>query len=98
VRAIARTAKNGNVRGGYHEIDRMQKRASRLGALATLVASAALGLFSSARLPVASTRSGVTAVSGQVGEELPPGGVRSFVVGQGLPVVPVGKSKEDGPL
>jgi hypothetical protein len=38
---------------------------------------AALGLFSSARLPVASTRSGVTAVSGQVGEELPPGGMRT---------------------
>jgi hypothetical protein len=40
------------------------------------LAGAALGLFISARLTVASTHRGVIAVNGQVGEELPPGGVR----------------------
>jgi hypothetical protein len=41
------------------------------------LACAALGLVISAGLTVASTRRGGIAVNGQVGEELPPGGVRS---------------------
>jgi hypothetical protein len=92
VRAIAKPTKNGIVGGRSYEIACMQKRASGLGALARLVACAALGLFISARLTVASTHRGVIAVNGQVGEELPPGGVRSLVVGQGSPVVPTGNA------
>jgi hypothetical protein len=60
----------------------MQKRASRFGALVRLVACAALGLVISAGLTVASNLRGDSAVKGQVGAELPPGGVRSLVVGQ----------------
>jgi hypothetical protein len=56
------------------------------------LACAALGLVISAGLTVASTRRGGIAVNGQVGEELPPGGVRSLVVGQGLPVAPTGNA------
>jgi hypothetical protein len=41
------------------------------------LACAALGLVISAGLTVASTRRGGIAVNGQVGAELPPGGVRS---------------------
>jgi hypothetical protein len=90
VRAIAKPTKNGIVRGHGYEIACMQKRASAIGALVRLVACAALGLVISAGLTVASTRRGGIAVNGQVGAELPPGGVRSLVVGQGLPVVPTG--------
>jgi hypothetical protein len=76
VRAIAITTKNGNVGGRSDGIVRMQKRASRLGGLVHLVACTALGLVISAGLTVASTLRGGIAMKGQVGAELPPGGVR----------------------
>lgn len=56
---------------------------------------AALGLVISAGHTVASNRRGDSAVNGQVGAELPPGGVRSLVVGQGSPVAPIGRSGID---
>ena len=68
-------AKNVIVGGCSHGFSRMQKRARHL--LAVLVACAVLGLDFSAGLSVACNFRGAVAVMGQVGAELPPGGVRS---------------------
>ena len=81
MRAVAKLTKNVIVKGGGHGYSRMQKRASRW--LAVLVACAVLGLDFSAGLTVAGYCRGAFAVIGQVGAELPPGGVRTQVVGQG---------------
>jgi hypothetical protein len=59
--------KNGNVWSNSRGNARMQKRASRFGGLARLVACAALGLAISAGLTVASNLRGDSAVNRQVG-------------------------------
>ena len=69
-------AKNAIVEGRRYAHARMQKRASL--SVALLVACAVLGLHFSAGQTVAGNVRGAVAVIGQVGAELPPGGVRSF--------------------
>ena len=74
MRAVAKSSKNVTV-GGYGYGDaRMQKRASRR--LVRLVACAVLGLNFSVGLTVAGNQLGAVAGIGQVGDQLPPDGVR----------------------